>query len=60
MPASKEKLPGTIERSSRKIQRTYQETLDSAHEQYGSESRAHRTAWASVKRVAKRKAPTGC
>ena len=55
MPTSREKLPSTLERSSGKIQRTYEKTLDSAHEEYGSESRAHRTAWAAVKRVAKKK-----
>ena len=37
------------------MQRTYRKTLDSAHEQYGSEERAHRTAYAAVKHVAKKK-----
>jgi cation transport regulator ChaB len=55
MPAKKEDLPGTLERSPKKVQRTYEETLDSAHEEYGSEERAHRTAWASVKHVAEKK-----
>jgi cation transport regulator ChaB len=55
MPARKEKLPSTIERSSSKVQRTYRKALDSAHEQYGSEERAHRTAYAAVKHVAKKK-----
>jgi cation transport regulator ChaB len=55
MPAKKEDLPGTLERSPRKVQRTYEETLDSAHEQYGSEERAHRTAWAAVKHVAEKR-----
>ncbi|HWP64728.1 MAG TPA: ChaB family protein [Candidatus Limnocylindria bacterium] len=55
MPARKEKLPGTIERSAAKIQRTYRKALDSAHEEYRSEERAHRTAWAAVKHVAKKK-----
>jgi cation transport regulator ChaB len=54
MPADEEDLPGTLERSPRKVQRTYQEALDSAHEQYGSEERAHRTAWAAVKHVAEK------
>ena len=50
MPTSKEDLPGTIKRSPRKAQRTYAETLDSAHEQYpDDEARAHQTAFASVK-----------
>jgi cation transport regulator ChaB len=55
MPAKKEDLPDTLERSSRKVQRTYEKTLDSAHEQYGSEERAHRAAWGSVKNVAEKK-----
>ncbi|MEA2305524.1 MAG: hypothetical protein QOH43_2804 [Solirubrobacteraceae bacterium] len=55
MPAKKEDLPGTLERSPEKVQRTYEETLDSAHQEYGSEERAHRTAWASVKHVAEKK-----
>jgi cation transport regulator ChaB len=49
MPASKEKLPGTLKRSPAKAQRTYKKTLDAAHEEYGSEERAHRTAYAAVK-----------
>jgi cation transport regulator ChaB len=55
MPTSKEDLPSTIERSPKKVQRTYSETLDSAHEQYDSEERAHRTAFAAVKHVAEKK-----
>ncbi len=43
-----EDLPGTIQRSPAKAQRTYAETLESAHEQYDSEERAHRTAYASL------------
>ena len=54
MPAKKEELPGTLERSDKKIQDTYEKTLDSAHEQYDSESRAHRTAWSAVKHVAEK------
>jgi cation transport regulator ChaB len=50
MPADEEDLPGTLKRSPRKAQRTYQETLDSAHEQYGGdEERAHRVAFAALK-----------
>ena len=45
----KEDLPGTLKRSPAKAQRTYAETLDSAHEQYDSEERAHRTALAALK-----------
>jgi len=55
MPTDKEDLPGTIERSAAKVQRTYEKTLDSAHEQYDSEERAHRTAFAAVKHVAEKK-----
>jgi cation transport regulator ChaB len=43
-------LPGTLERSPEKAQRTYEETLKSAHETYeGDEERAHRAAYAAVK-----------
>ncbi len=42
-------LPGTLQRSSKKAQRTYEETLDSAIEQYGDGERAHRTALSSLK-----------
>jgi cation transport regulator ChaB len=55
MPAKKEDLPGTLERSPKKVQRTYEKTLDSAHEQYGSEERAHRTAWSAVKHIAEKR-----
>ncbi len=54
MPTRKEDLPGTIARSPKKVRDTYAKTLDSAHEQYGSEERAHRTAFASVKHVAEK------
>ena len=55
MPAKNEDLPSTLERSPKKVQRTYEKTLDSAHEQYDSEERAHRTAWDSVKHVAEKR-----
>ena len=55
MPARKEDLPSTLKRSPEKVQRTYMETLDSAHEQYDSEERAHRTAFAAVKHIAEKK-----
>src|SRR3954466_6022053 len=54
MPAKKEDLPGTLERSPKKVQRTYEKALDSAHEQYDSEERAHRTAFAAVKHIAEK------
>ena len=54
MPARKEDLPSTLERSPKKVQDTYEKTLDSAHESYDSEQRAHRTAWSAVKHVAEK------
>lgn len=51
---SKEDLPDTIKRSPAKAQRTFAKTLESAHEQYDSEERAHRTAFASLKRSFKK------
>jgi cation transport regulator ChaB len=55
MPTKKEDLPSTIARSPKKVQRIYGETLDSAHEQYDSEERAHRTAYSAVKHVAEKR-----
>src|SRR4051812_46425731 len=55
MPPKKEELPGTLKRSPKKVRKTYEETLDSAHEQYDSEERAHRTAWSAVKHVAEKR-----
>lgn len=55
MPSRDEELPSTIERSPAKVRRTYEKTLDSAHDEYRSEARAHRTAWAAVKHVAEKK-----
>jgi cation transport regulator ChaB len=49
MPTKKEDLPGTLQRSPKKAQRTYAKTLDSAHEQYDSEEAAHRVAFDAVK-----------
>ena len=49
MPTKKEDLPGTIQRSPAKAQRTYKKALESAHEQYDSEERAHRTAYSALK-----------
>jgi cation transport regulator ChaB len=42
-------LPGTVKRSPAKAQRTYAKTLESAHREYDSEERAHRTAYAALK-----------
>ena len=55
MPKDQPDVPGTLRRSDKKIQRTYKKTLESAEEEYDDESRAHRTAWASVKNVAEKR-----
>src|SRR4051812_33047737 len=55
MPARDEELPSALERSPAKVRRTYLAALDSAHEEYGDEERAHRTAWAAVKHIAEKK-----
>lgn len=48
MPAKRD-LPDTLKRSPREAQETYAKALDSAHESYRSEERAHRTAIAALK-----------
>jgi cation transport regulator ChaB len=48
--AQTEELPATLKRSPAKAQRTFAETHDAAVEQYGEGERAHRTAFASLKR----------
>ncbi|HEV2813120.1 MAG TPA: ChaB family protein [Solirubrobacteraceae bacterium] len=56
MPAKKEDLPSTLQRSPAKVQRTFAKTLDSAEDTYdGNEERAARTAWSAVKQVAEKK-----
>jgi cation transport regulator ChaB len=55
MPTDREELPSTLRRSPKKVRHTYEKTLDSAHEEYGDEERAHRTAWGAVKNVAEKK-----
>jgi cation transport regulator ChaB len=55
MPTKKEDLPSTVRRSPEKVRETYAKTLDSAHETYDSEERAHRAAWSSVKHVAEKR-----
>lgn len=47
--AKKDELPSTLRRSSPKAQRTFAKAHDAAAEQYGSEERAHRVAYAAVK-----------
>src|SRR5919206_289023 len=53
--AGVEDIPSTLQRSPKKVRDTYEKTLDSAHETYDSEARAHRTAWSAVKHVAEKK-----
>lgn len=48
MPAQDD-LPSTVRRSSKKAQRTWGETHESAVKEYGEGERAHRTAFASLK-----------
>ncbi|HEX2154674.1 MAG TPA: ChaB family protein [Acidimicrobiia bacterium] len=48
-PVSKEDLPDTIKRSPKKAQETFAKALESAHEEYDSEERAHRTAYSALK-----------
>jgi hypothetical protein len=42
-------MPGTLQRSPAKAQRTYAETMRSAEAEYGKGERAGRTAYASLK-----------
>ena len=55
MPTRDEDIPSTLQRSPKKVRETYEKTLDSAHETYDSEARAHQTAWSAVKHVAEKK-----
>ncbi|HZA76093.1 MAG TPA: ChaB family protein [Acidimicrobiales bacterium] len=48
MPA-REELPSTLQRSSKKAQRTWSKAHDSAVETYGEGERAHRTAFSALK-----------
>lgn len=45
----RKELPRPLQRSSKKAQDTFRETLRAAIDQYGDGERARRTAWASVK-----------
>jgi cation transport regulator ChaB len=47
--SSREDLPSTLKRSDKHAQAIYQETHDSAAEQYGDGERAHRTAFSALK-----------
>jgi cation transport regulator ChaB len=58
--ASKERvrrseLPGTLQRSGSKAQRTFAKAHDAAAEQYGEGERAHRTAMAALKHTHERR-----
>jgi cation transport regulator ChaB len=46
----KDELPSTLERSNSKAQRTFTKAYDAAADEYGSEERAHRVAYAALKR----------
>jgi hypothetical protein len=45
-----EEIPDTLKRSPRKAQRTFAKAHDSAAKEYGEGERAHRTAFAALKR----------
>ena len=49
MPKKETEVPGTLERSSKKAQRTWKKAHDSAIETYGEGERAHRTAYSALK-----------
>lgn len=54
MPAN-ERMPDTIQRSSKKAQRTWAKAYDNATEQYGHGERANRTAYSALKHQFERK-----
>lgn len=47
--AKKGELPSTLRKSNAKAQRTFAKAHDAAAEEYGSEQRAHRVAYAALK-----------
>jgi cation transport regulator ChaB len=47
--SKKNELPSTLRRSSEGAQRTFAKAHDAAADQYGSEERAHRVAYAALK-----------
>ncbi len=47
--ARQSELPGTLQRSEAKAQRTFAKAHDSAEEEYGEGERAHRVAYAALK-----------
>lgn len=48
--AKKSEIPGTLQRSEPKAQRTFAKAHDSAVKEYGEGERAHRVAYAALKR----------
>ena len=48
--AKQSELPSTLKKSPAKAQRTFAKAHDAAEEQYGEGERAHRTAYAALKR----------
>jgi cation transport regulator ChaB len=48
--AKKDEVPSTLQRSSAKAQRTFAKAHNAAAKEYGSEQRAHRVAYAALKR----------
>ena len=50
MPRGKNAIPSTIERSGKRAQEIWDKTHDSAVGSYGEGERAHRTAFAALKR----------
>lgn len=44
-------MPSTLEKSSKKAQRTFAKAYDSAMDEYGDEKRAHQVAYAALKRT---------
>ena len=53
--AKKSELPGTLQRSNAKAQRTWAKAHDNAAEQYGEGERAHRTAFSALKHTHEKK-----
>ncbi len=53
--AKKSELPGTLQRSPAKAQRTFAKAHDSAVEQYGDGERAHRVAYDALKHTFEKK-----
>ncbi len=47
----REKFPSTLKRSPPRARRTYEKTLEHAEQEYGDGERAHRTAFAVLKRA---------